>query len=91
MKSAGLEDRAVDVRLGGEVDDRLDALARARDHLGVGDVTLVELVPDALEVGRVPGVGELVEHDDVLARLGEPPHEVAADEPGAAGDQDPHV
>ena len=61
------EDRAVDVRLGGEVDDRVAAGGRARDGLRVGDVALVELVLDALEVRPVAGVGELVEHDDLLA------------------------
>ena len=34
----GAEDRAVDVRLGGEVDDRLAALGRSRDRGRVGDV-----------------------------------------------------
>ena len=84
------EDRAVDVRLGGEVDDRLAALRRARDRVRVGDVALVELVLDAFEVRAVARVGQLVEDDDVVAARGEATDEVRADEPGAAGDENPH-
>ena len=61
--------------------------ARATD-LRVGDVALVELVLDALEVRAVARVRELVENDDLLAVRREPPREVRADEPGAAGDED---
>ena len=86
----GAEDRTVDVRLGGEVDDRVAALGRARDRVGVGDVALVELVLDAFEVGAVARVGQLVEHDDVLAVLGQAPHELRADEAGATGDENAH-
>ena len=57
---------------------------------GIGDVALVELVLDALEVRAVAGVGQLVEHDDLVAGRREPPHEVRADEAGAAGDEDAH-
>ena len=66
-KSRRAEDRAVDVRLGREVDDRVAAARGLRDGVGVGDVALVELGVDALEVRRVAGVGELVEHDDLVA------------------------
>ena len=85
-----LEDRAVDVRLGGEVHDRLGALPRRGDGVGIRDVPLDELVLDALEVGRVPGVGELVEDDDLVPRGDEPPHEVAADEAAPTGDENAH-
>ena len=79
----GREDGAVDVRLGGEVDDRVAAAACAREVVGLGDVALVEL--DVLrEVRPVAGVGELVEDDDVLARTEQPFDEVRADEAGAA-------
>ena len=84
------EDGPVDVRLGRKVDDRVAALRRARDGVGIDDVALVELVLDALEVGAVPGVGELVEHHDVLAPLGQMPDEVRADEARAAGDENAH-
>src|SRR3712207_8040362 len=39
-----LEDRPVDVRLGGEVDDRVGAVGRARDDVRVRNVALDELV-----------------------------------------------
>jgi hypothetical protein len=74
------------VRLGGEVHGRLAALAGARDGDGVGDVAVDEAVLDALEVGEVARVGELVEDDDVLACGSEPAHEVAADEARPTGD-----
>ena len=62
-------------------------------HVGaVGDVPLDEGQAGVVEhVGQVlqaAGVGELVEDDDAGAGLGEgEPHEVAADEAGAAGDE----
>ncbi len=60
------EDRAVDVRLGGEVDDGVAALAGLRDDVGVADVALDESDVAAVEVRRVAGVRELVQHDHVL-------------------------
>ena len=66
------------------------ALGRPRDRVGVGDVALVELVLDSLEVRAVARVRELVEDDDLVARLGEPAHELRADEARAAGDQHAH-
>ncbi len=74
--SCGTEDRAVDVRLGGEVDDRGTAFSGLRDRFRVGDVASDELVIDSVEVRRVPRVRELVEDDHVDATLGEPAHEV---------------
>ena len=60
------EDRAVDVGLGGEVDDRVAALGGARDIGRLGDVPLMEL--DAVrQVRAVARVRELVEDDDVVA------------------------
>ena len=64
----GAEDRAVDVGLRGEVDDRLAAFGRGGDGLAVGDVALDELDVGSLEVRSVAGVGQLVENDDLVAR-----------------------
>ena len=48
-------------------------------------------VADVVEVLLAPGVGELVEDDDLVAELGQPlADEVRADEAGAAADQKPH-
>ena len=93
--SRGL-DRAVDVGLGGEVDDRLAALDRGLDRLGVGDVGDDQLEPlgvEPLEVLLAPGVGELVEHPDPELGMGlEPVADVGgADEPGPPGDQHVHT
>ena len=66
------EDRAVDVRLRGEVDDGLAALRGALDGLRVGDVADDEVGPGSLQVGGVAGVRELVEDDDVVAARDQP-------------------
>ena len=72
-------DAAVDVRLGGEVDDDVDALvAQQRGHgVAVGDVDAHEAEPrvggQVGEVREVAGVGEEVDRDqalDVAARAG---------------------
>ena len=86
----GAEDRTVDVRLRGEVHDRRAAPPGRGNGSRIDDVALVELVLDALEVRPVARVGELVEHHDLVACCDEPLDEVGADEPGSAGDEDPH-
>ncbi len=91
----GAVDRPVDVRLGGEVDDRArPVLAQQRGHeRGVADVAAHEDMPAVLrerrEVAEVACVREQVEIDDGLAGRGKPiEHEVGADEAGAAGHED---
>jgi len=44
----------VDVRLGCEVDDRVDTGGRARDRIGISDVAFDEVVLDALRFARLP-------------------------------------
>ena len=84
------EDRAVDVRLRGEVENRLATLCRCGDGAAVGDVALHELDVRALEVRAVARIGELVEDNDLVACGGEALCAVRADEPGATGDEDSH-
>ena len=77
------------MRLGGEVHDQLAALHRLAHGVRVLDRALDELDP-VLDVGQVlapPGVGELVEHDDLVVgpRLEQHAHVGRADEPGGAG------
>ena len=84
------QDRPVDVRLGGEVDDRVEARSGVGDGLGVADVALDQLDPRAVEVRRVARIGQLVEHAHVVARGPEPFGEVRADEAGATGDEHAH-
>ena len=91
----GLGDRAVDVRLRREVDDRVAALHRVGDRVGVLDAGVHEGVARAVaDVGEVllaAGVGELVEHDDLVAVLRDAlADEVRADEPGSAADEQLH-
>jgi hypothetical protein len=91
---AGVEDRAVDVRLGSEMEDALDVLQDAADKIPVADVAPDELVADVasdvVQVVEVAGVGQLVEVDDPDVGIcgQEEMDEVAADESGPAGDED---
>ncbi len=79
-----------------EVDHLGDAvLVPRRLHLaGVADVTLDEgdlaIAEQAIEVGQVAGVGELVECHELhrLPARGEQPDKVRADKPGGAGDEE---
>ena len=86
----GAEDRPVDMRLGGEVHDRLTSGARLGDGRRVGDVADDELVLDACEVRPISRVRQLVEHDDLVTLGCEPPDEVRPDEAGTAGDEHAH-
>ena len=89
-------DGAVHMALGGEVYDAVDVfiLHQLVDTLEVADVHLdeavVRLVLDVLQVGEVAGVGQLVEVDDFVFRIfvDEEADDVAADEAGAACDDD---
>ena len=80
--------------LGGEVDDAVDVLflEELQDAVEIADVeadeTVVRAVLDVLQVREVAGVGQFVEVDDPVLRVfvHEEPHDVRADETGAAGD-----
>ena len=79
------------MRLGGEVHDGVDARDRGRHCAGILDPGMHEADVEAGEVLLAPGVGELVEHDDVVAMVLEAhAHEGRADEPRAAADEQPH-
>ena len=82
--------------LGGEVYDAVDVffLHQLVNTIEVTDVHLdeliVRLVLDVLEVGEVAGIGQLVEVDDLVFGIfvDEEADDVAADEAGAASDDD---
>src|SRR6185437_15968351 len=63
----GAEDAAIDVRLGGKVDDMRDAVLfeKLRDELLIADVAAHKrqsrILHQVLEIGQIPGVGELIE------------------------------
>jgi hypothetical protein len=89
-------DRTIHVRLGSEVDDCVAALDRGVDGVAVRDVRLDQLDAvrvETFEILTAARVGELVEHADVVARVGGDPivHVGGADEPGSPRDQDPHA
>ena len=94
QEGARVVDRAVDVRLGGEVDDDVAARHRLVHGRLVADVGLDDrdLLGDRRQARAVPGVGEGVDHHDLVVRvrLDRVVDEVGADEPGAACDQELH-
>src|SRR4029079_10638254 len=54
-------------------------------------ISLDELVRDSFEPGEISEVRQPVEHDGLVAGRREPPDEVAAEETGAAGDENAHA
>src|SRR5215470_13922728 len=92
----GLDERAVDVRLGREVHDRVGAAEDVTDERRIADVALHERVApvarDVREIGRISRVRELVEIDDAVVRVlaQDVADEVAPDEARAAGDDELH-
>ncbi len=87
----GRGDRAIDVGLGGEVDDGVGAVDRLGHRARVLDRAVEELVLGVLQALAPPRVGELVQDDDVVAVVARThAREVRADEARAAADQQPH-
>ena len=87
------------MRLGGEVDDGVALPGQLLHARLVGDVGVHEavavagrgIVSERGQVGRVAGVGQLVDHDDaVVGGRQATVDEGRADETGAASDEDPH-
>ena len=78
------DDRTVDMRLGREVHADAAALAGPRNHIGVGDIALDELVRDTVEIGGVAGVGQLVEDDNLVTARDQPLDEVTTNESATA-------
>src|ERR1700733_12494572 len=90
------QDRAIHMRLGRKVHERVDAmpLEQPADGILVADIPAHELearVPfEAGETFDVARVGKRVQHDDLaLGRAAQPiAHEVRADESRSPGDED---
>ena len=95
----GVQDGPIDVRLGGEIDDRVRLFDQRPDNRGVGDIAVhkgqprghLRVVANRGEIGLVARVGQLVQHRDPRAvAAAEQVADVAgADEPGATGHQEP--
>ncbi len=84
-------DRAIDMALGGEMDDRVDRMIGndAADQLGIADVADDELdLGDVIEVGAIARIGERIEHHDLVVRRDAAPvmHEVRPNKTRAARD-----
>ena len=92
----GLDERAIDVRAGREIDDGVDAAGGVAHALGIADVAVHEGVARiALDVGEVGGIArvrELVEVDEAVVRMRvqDVTDEVAADEARTACHQKLH-
>src|SRR5205807_4688732 len=89
------EDRSVDVRLGGEVHDGVEALIAQQgfDELRIANVavdeTQIGVILHGIQIGEVAGIGERIEHDQPLARVFLEPvmNEIGTDKSGATGDE----
>ncbi len=89
-------DRPVYMRLGGQMDHRIDSIFSEKQlHLiGIGDVGLHESVVGLVlyirQVFEVAGVGEFIHIYDVIIRIFiyEKPHHVRANKTGATGNHD---
>jgi hypothetical protein len=88
-------DRAIDMRLGGEVHHgaRLVPRENVAQRGAVADIDVLEAIAripgHRLEGLEIAGIRELVDVDDLLARLrDQEPHESRADEARSAGHQD---
>ena len=73
----------------GEVHDRVDAVLaqQAADQLAIAGVADHQL---AVHDRRAEAGDEIVEHDDLFVALAELANDMAADIPGAAGDENGH-
>src|SRR5690606_18589216 len=94
-RRGGVPDRAIDMGLRGEVHDRARAVPgqQSIDQPAVADVAVHEemarIALEQAQVAQVARVGQRVEVQHRLVATGEPVEdEVAADEAGAAGDED---
>ncbi len=94
---AGAVDRAVDVRLGGEVHHRvgLVLLENAADLVGVANIDVLEVIAGAVaglgERFEVAGVGQLVDVDDLVVGFADQlPDHGGPDETGASCQQNLH-
>ena len=87
-------DTAVDVGLGGEVDNAVNMLVlhQFEDSVEVADIhpdkLVVGLILDILQVGEIAGVSQLVEIDDPVVRvlIDKQPDYMASDEAGPSRD-----
>jgi HAD superfamily hydrolase (TIGR01509 family) len=92
-KLAGVQQRAIDMRLGCEIDNGVEASNRIVNCFRIADVALHEGVAwsafETSKVGRVPRVGELVEDTDAfVSPLDEKSGKRTADETGPSGHND---
>ena len=90
-EAARREAGRVEVRLGGEVDDRLAAVRGSGGGDRVRHVALDELMRGAFEPREAPEIRQPVEHDGLVAGRHEALDEVATEKAGAAWHEDSHA
>ena len=78
------------MRFGGEIDHQPRAVDRPPSGFGIGDVAFDEVSVDPGQSPFVAGVGQTIQHTDppLRAVASNGSHEIGADEPGAAGNED---
>ncbi len=94
---AGAVDRAVDMQLGREMQDRVgcEVLQQLGDQLAVENIAAAKaisrIVGDRFQRGRIGGVGQLVQIENRVTQLAdEQPAHGRTDKSGAAGNQNFH-
>ena len=92
----GVEQRAIDVALCGEVHHLVASLHRVADRVAIADVAVHEAEPRiVLKVGEalaIARIGQRVEDDDLIIGGGQDvAGEVGTDETGGTGDEKLHV
>ena len=93
----GAVDRAIDVAFGGQMQDGFGtkSLERRLDRVAVANIGaqkgIARTVRRRRERSEIAGVGKLVQHEHVVVHLADRlAHDRRADEPRAAGNQQPH-
>src|SRR4051794_24725626 len=96
-KCRRVEQRAIDVRFGGKVDDRVDILRDLPDQIGIGNVALNEaessIIAHVVQIRWVTRISQQVETEHLVIRLLAEyvSHVGGTDESSGAGDQNTHA
>ena len=95
-KYGGMIDGTVDVRLGGKMNDRVDAFHGAMNDFWIRDVSVDEGIAgfiNPFQILKIPCIGEGIKIDDFVFGMSVQPvsDEVGSDEAGTAGNQEFHA
>ena len=85
------EYRPIDMGLRSEVDADVAAIPRAAHNVTVSDITLNEVMQDAVEIRAISRVRELVENHDGVAAAHEAFNKTATDEAASSRNEHAHT